>query len=295
MIFYLAAPIDLVGGLPDSWRTEAFAALEEAGAAWFDPARPYGNPRADAAGVLRMQEETIRASDGMLALLPDGVPSVGVPIEINYAASVGKPVAVVMQKYSMSIDALPARVFSEVRPAIAWLKSRPANQLRQMARNVMNHVNHLHVVPRVEEMRNEYIRVTAESEEYIPTKHYEGDAGFDLICSQTTNIPYQEFVDVPCGINVQLPPGVWAMITGRSSTLRKRHLLVSQGIIDNGYRGPIYAGVQNLGSRAAVVEEGERIAQLIPFPLTAQNLQFAYVDELDESDRGEAGFGSTGT
>jgi deoxyuridine 5'-triphosphate nucleotidohydrolase len=131
-------------------------------------------------------------------------------------------------------------------------------------------------------------------ERWMPVQSFEGDAGFDLWCSERTEIMYQSFKDVPCGISIQLPLGVWAMITGRSSTVRRRGMLVTQGIIDNGYRGPLYAGVQNLSDGRRVVEEGERIAQLIPFELTARRLRFEYTDELGPSDRGEAGFGSSG-
>lgn len=127
-----------------------------------------------------------------------------------------------------------------------------------------------------------------------PIRGYEGDAGFDLIVSQDTHIPYREFRDVPMGIYVELPPGMWAMMTGRSSTLRRRHMLVIQSIIDNGYRGPIFAGVQNMSREAEWVRAGERIAQLIPFRLEAPTLSVVRVAELSESDRGERGFGSTG-
>lgn len=126
-----------------------------------------------------------------------------------------------------------------------------------------------------------------------PTKSYPGDAGFDLYVSEATYVPFREFVDVPLGISVEMPPGVWAMLTGRSSTLRKRHLLVTQGIIDNGYRGELFAGVQNMGREGARIAVGERIAQLIPFRLEGA-LTPVQVRELSPSDRGTAGFGSTG-
>jgi dUTP pyrophosphatase len=127
-----------------------------------------------------------------------------------------------------------------------------------------------------------------------PTQSYPGDAGFDLYVSHTTHIGFREFVDVPLGISVELPSGIWAMLTGRSSTLRKRHLLVTQGIIDNGFRGELYAGVQNMGKEGSWIQRGERIAQLIPFRLESASLSLVQVLELSESDRGTAGFGSTG-
>lgn len=126
-----------------------------------------------------------------------------------------------------------------------------------------------------------------------PSKAYPGDAGFDLYVSEETRIKVNGFADVPLGINVQLPPGTWAMLTGRSSTIRTRGLLVTQGVIDNGYTGPLYAGVKNLSGEIAVVKKSERIAQLIPFRL--EPLTVRQVVELTETDRGTNGFGSTGT
>lgn len=125
-----------------------------------------------------------------------------------------------------------------------------------------------------------------------PRKSYPGDAGYDLVVSEKTAIPYGGFADVPLGICVQLPPGTWAMLTGRSSTVRTRKLLVTQGIIDNGFRGPLYAGVQNLGPEVAWVQPGERVAQLILMPLVHPLVR--RVATLEASDRGAQGFGSTG-
>lgn len=126
-----------------------------------------------------------------------------------------------------------------------------------------------------------------------PERGYDGDAGFDLYVSEDTTVPFGKFVDVPLGISVELPPGTWAMLTGRSSTIRRRGLLVTQGIIDNGYRGPLYAGVQNLNDTTVRLERGERIAQLILFPLIVPMLE-GPLPHLSPSDRGHNGFGSSG-
>lgn len=149
------------------------------------------------------------------------------------------------------------------------------------------------------ELQGQTMYWTGEGKE--PTRAHAGDAGFDLYVTECPNtasgrwlIPKGEFVDVDCGISVELPKGVWAMITGRSSTLRKRRLLVATGIIDHGYRGKLFAGVQNLTQDPIVVEPGERLAQLIPFPLVAARLDLARVDVLNPSERGTQGFGSTG-
>jgi deoxyuridine 5'-triphosphate nucleotidohydrolase len=128
-----------------------------------------------------------------------------------------------------------------------------------------------------------------------PIRHYSGDAGFDLIVSETVYVPVGDFMDIPLGISVELPPGVWAMLTGRSSTLRRRGLLVTMGIIDNGYRGPLYAGCQNVSREGQRIGRGERIAQLIPYRLESSGLDLEQVYALGESDRGANSFGSTGT
>ena len=106
------------------------------------------------------------------------------------------------------------------------------------------------------------------------------------------------WADIPLGVEVQLPPGWWGQLTGRSSTLRDRRLLVSQGVIDNGYRGALFAGVWNLGTEPARVEVGDRIAQLILLPLWRPEVTadvVVEVDRLGPSSRGRSGFGSTGT
>jgi dUTPase len=84
------------------------------------------------------------------------------------------------------------------------------------------------------------------------------------------------------------------MLTGRSSTLRKKGLLVHTGIIDCGYRGPLFAGVWNMTDDDKVVAKDERIALLIVQPNLTKDLQPEPVKELAPHARGEAGFGSTG-
>ncbi len=131
-------------------------------------------------------------------------------------------------------------------------------------------------------------------ESCAPIRKYEGDAGWDLFVAEDTVIPYRGFADVPLGISVEMPSTMWGMLTGRSSTIRTKGILVTQGIIDNGFRGPLFAGCQSLNGRQSKVEKGERIAQLILMPLLARNVSAIQVHELSESDRGLAGFGSTG-
>ena len=119
------------------------------------------------------------------------------------------------------------------------------------------------------------------------------DAGLDLYVSREVVIQPGEFVDVPCGLAAQLPPMSWGLLTGRSSTFRKHRLLVINGVIDEGYRGELFAGVVNLDNEPVVVQQGQRLAQLIVIPRMA-NFAPKLVGSLDEGERGDQGFGSSG-
>jgi len=82
------------------------------------------------------------------------------------------------------------------------------------------------------------------------------------------------------------------MVVGRSSTFRNLGLLVNTGVIDGGYRGQLAAVVRNIGGADVWVNDGDRIAQLIPMSRLVTSALM--VDELGPGDRGERGFGSTG-
>lgn len=126
----------------------------------------------------------------------------------------------------------------------------------------------------------------------LPRSHPDEDCGYDLTVLESCAIPADSFFDVDCGVSLELPPGHWGMITGRSSTFRKKGLLVLPGVIDSGYRGRIFTGIFNTNKRAVSVEKGERLSQLILIPMAVFPVEV--VPELGKSDRGEKGFGSSG-
>lgn len=128
-----------------------------------------------------------------------------------------------------------------------------------------------------------------------PMQAHDGDAGFDLAYDGDTPIVVQpnETVNIPTGIAVALPYGVWGMITGRSSTF-KRNLLTPVSVIDNGFRGDLFAIVRNIGTEPVTILPNERVAQLIPIGMLADVIEWEYLDELDQTARGDQGFGSTG-
>ena len=124
-----------------------------------------------------------------------------------------------------------------------------------------------------------------------PTKSHVDDAGWDLYAFETVSIPVGATVLVSTGIAMAIPKGYAALIWDRSSMGVKgvhRHA----GVIDCGYRGEVKVCLHNTTKEPFHVERGDRIAQLIiqEVPSFIQH----GVEELDSTDRGSGGFGSTG-
>ena len=139
-----------------------------------------------------------------------------------------------------------------------------------------------------------YVNYTLEEGAKRPFKKHTGDAGWDLFTSEPCDIPPGETADVHTGIRIEMPPFLYAQITGRSSSLRKHGLLVNEGIIDNGYTGELFVCIHNLGKETFHVEKGMRLAQVLFHVI--EDVRWAEVNEIKPSPgkRGDAGFGSTG-
>lgn len=130
----------------------------------------------------------------------------------------------------------------------------------------------------------------------IPSYGSEWAAGADLYACMEKSVVVQpgETVFVKTGISMEIPVGYAGLIYARSGLACKKGLAPANkvGVIDADYRGEIMVALYNHSKEAVTVESGERIAQLVITPyLTAA---FEEVDELEETVRGEGGFGSTG-
>lgn len=139
-----------------------------------------------------------------------------------------------------------------------------------------------------------YVSYTLEEGAKRPFKKHPGDAGWDLFVSEGCDIKPGETKDVHTGIRIDMPPFLYARITGRSSSLRKYGLLVNEGIIDNGYTGELFVCVHNLSAETFHVERGMRLAQVLFHVI--EDVRWSEVDEIKAvpGKRGDAGFGSTG-
>ena len=131
----------------------------------------------------------------------------------------------------------------------------------------------------------------------IPTYGSEFSAGADLYACEGAEITVfpGETKLVHTGIAMEIPTGLVGLIYARSGLASKKGLAPANkvGVIDSDYRGEIMVALHNHGSVAQTVSDGERIAQIVFAPFYAA--EFNLVDELDETARGEGGFGSTGT
>jgi dUTP pyrophosphatase len=121
-------------------------------------------------------------------------------------------------------------------------------------------------------------------------------AGMDLHAAieQTIEIEPGAIVFIPLGFAMALPPGFEGQVRPRSG-LASRHGITlpnAPGTIDSDYRGEVKIPLVNLGDSVFTIERGMRIAQMIIAPVVQAELQ--EVDDLDDSERGEGGFGSTG-
>jgi len=131
----------------------------------------------------------------------------------------------------------------------------------------------------------------------IPVYATPGAAGADLFASLSEDILLQpgERAAIPTGIAIELPgPEIVALVFARSGLAAKKGLALSNGVgvIDSDYRGEIKVLVTNLGQEEVIIQNGDRIAQILF--INVQRALFAEVQELGDSLRGQGGFGSTG-
>jgi dUTP pyrophosphatase len=129
----------------------------------------------------------------------------------------------------------------------------------------------------------------------LPTYATAGSVGFDLVCREDTEIAPRTIGFIPGNVIVQTPPGYMLLVTLRSSTPRRKGLLIPHGvgIIDQDYCGEgdeLKAQVYNFRDEATLVRRGERIAQGIFVPIMRVSWH-----EVDEVGKGRGGFGSTGS
>lgn len=126
----------------------------------------------------------------------------------------------------------------------------------------------------------------------MPTRAHEFDAGLDLYSAQEDTYIYQDdSVLFDTGVHIQLPKNTVGFLKSKSG-LNVKHGITGEGVIDVGYTGSIMVKLYNHGKKPYKVRKGDKISQLVILPCILPELEV--VDSLEETERGDNGFGSTG-
>ncbi|MDR3116654.1 MAG: dUTP diphosphatase [Bifidobacteriaceae bacterium] len=128
----------------------------------------------------------------------------------------------------------------------------------------------------------------------LPKRANQADAGADLYSVEDTQLEAFSWKAVPTGLVGAIPHGYVGLIHPRSGLALKKGLTVlnAPGTVDSGYRGEFLIILYNASKQKIFLEAGTRIAQLIIQEI--QLADFQWRDQLDETDRSDGGFGSTG-
>jgi dUTP pyrophosphatase len=127
----------------------------------------------------------------------------------------------------------------------------------------------------------------------IPSYSKDGDAGMDLTATEILN-ETNNTITYGTGLSFEIPKSYVGLVFPRSS-IRKYELQLSNsvGVIDSGYRGEVQATFNKLHHKVEQYKVGDRVAQIIILPYP--KIQLVETDKLSDSERGDGGFGSTGT
>ena len=125
-----------------------------------------------------------------------------------------------------------------------------------------------------------------------PTRGTVESAGYDLRALTDFKIPSDEQLLVSTGVRMKIPIGWVGLIKDRSSMAFKHKICTKAGVIDSDYRGEIKVLLHNYGEKSYSAKAGDKIAQMVILQCLITTPKI--VDNLDETERGSGGFGSTG-
>lgn len=135
------------------------------------------------------------------------------------------------------------------------------------------------------------IKVVLDEGAILPTRAHPTDAGLDIYSPERKVIWENTHTTIDTGVHIQIPEGYVGMITSKSSLMRD-HGITCRGTIDSGYTGSIKAVLFNHSGASYIVKKGQKITQLVIVPIiTPEPVE---VDNLEDTERGSNGFGSTG-
>ena len=134
------------------------------------------------------------------------------------------------------------------------------------------------------------MKIKLDENAILPTRGHPTDAGLDLYSPLNCWLHPGHHIMIDTGVHVEIPDMHVGLITSKSGLMAKG--ITSRGTIDSSFRGSIKAVLYNHGTEGYLVRRGDKITQLVILPIDIPEIEV--VDELSETDRGDAGFGSTG-
>ena len=135
------------------------------------------------------------------------------------------------------------------------------------------------------------VKIKLDEGAFMPERAHEWDAGLDLRAMEDKLVPARGSAIFDTGVHVELAPFTAGFLKSKSG-LNVKHNLTSDGVVDVGYTGSICVKLYNHGDTDYMVHRGDKISQLVIIDIRIPHLKI--VDELDETERGNNGFGSTG-
>ena len=126
---------------------------------------------------------------------------------------------------------------------------------------------------------------------YAPTRAHEDDAGLDIRTPVPIVLDAWQHASIKTGVCVEIPKGYVGMLKSKSG-LNVNKDIVGEGVIDSGYTGEIVVKLYNLGRHTHMFDAGDKIIQLVVIPCNTEPIEI--VEELEDTERGAHGFGSSG-
>lgn len=161
--------------------------------------------------------------------------------------------------------------------------------------NIFHEHNRLYalerILPKMRKARLKQMKIKLDAGAIMPTRAHKTDAGLDIYARNAQTIPARGSRAFDTGVHAEIPQGYTGFLKSKSG-LNVKHGLTSEGVIDCGYTGSIVVKLYNNSDEDYEVKAGDKISQLVILPIDTPELEL--VTELNETDRGAGGFGSSG-
>ena len=135
------------------------------------------------------------------------------------------------------------------------------------------------------------IKVMLDEGAKMPTKAHKSDAGYDIYAPESFGVAPKNSWTIDTGVHMVIPEGYVGFLKSKSG-LNVKHGLTGEGVVDAGYTGSIQVKLYNDSNAPYIFDKGDKVIQIVILPIPETKL--VQVDSLEETERGNNGFGSSG-